>query len=202
MATQVTQVMANDPQQNTLSRTAEKLIILLDYSTGLLTRIHNCVHYRRGPVFGQLPDKLIDYLLSKKEDPTNGITKKEGFQIINMKHESLCQETQFCYNTIADILLLTNEVHPLFQRLVRDITIFDIHQNTDLTIRFLKVFFNFCRMYLLSSRMSDARIAIYLYILAYKEQYRKEPDEAHLLSKYILRLCVMRICEYNVIYIE
>jgi len=158
---------------------------LLDYSTGLLTRIHNCVHYRRGPIFGQIPDKLIDALLSKKEDPTAGISKKEGYNLINMRPEAICQETQFCYETIADILLLTNEVHPLFQRLVRDISIFDIHKNTDLTIRFLKVFFNFCRMYLLSSRMSDARVAIYLYILAYKEQNRKEPDEAHLIRKYL-----------------
>eukprot|EP01083_Nonionella_stella_P012642 35803_1 len=185
MAHSVRQVIPTDQQQNTLSRTAEKLIILLDYSTGLLTRIHNCVHYRRGAVFNQLPDKLIDHLLSKKEDPTSGVNKKEGYQMITMKHETLCLETQFCYETIADILLLTNEVHPLFQRLVRDITIFDIHQNTDLTIRFLKVFFNFCRMYLLSSRMSDARIAIYLYILAYKEVHRKEPDEAHLVRKYL-----------------
>ena len=86
-----TQVMAPDPQSNTLSRTAEKLIILLDYSTGLLTRIHNCVHYRRGPVFGQLPDKIIDHLLSKKEDPTNGISKKEGFSIINIKHSAVME---------------------------------------------------------------------------------------------------------------
>jgi len=185
MAANAMKAMQQDPNQNTLSRTAEKLIILLDYSTGLLTRIHNCVHYRRGPVFGQLPEKLVDQLLSKKEDPTLNIQKKEGFNLINMKHDSLCQETQFCYEVIADILLLTNEVHPLFQRLVRDISIFDIHQNTDLTIRFLKVFFNFCRMYLLSSRMSDARIAIYLYMLAYKEQYRKDPDEAHLVKKYL-----------------
>ena len=60
-----------------------------------------------------------------------------------------------------------------------------IHKNSDLTTRFLGVFFNFVRIYWLISRISDGRIACYLYILAYKEHFRQEPDEAHLVKKFL-----------------
>ena len=93
-----------------LSRTAEKLIILLDYSNGLLTRLHGVVKFQRGPVFKSLTQKVVEHLAQKKEDPTVNVSKQTGSEVITQQAEAIENETRFCYETIADILMLTKEV--------------------------------------------------------------------------------------------
>ncbi|ETO22945.1 hypothetical protein RFI_14246, partial [Reticulomyxa filosa] len=206
-----TPLVSSTATAQNLSRTAEKLIILLDYSLGLLTRVHGCVHFQRGTVFSELNEKILDHLSQKKDDPTANIGKIVGSDVISMKAEALENETKFAYETIADILAFSHEVLPLFETLTRNILNFDvklmIHPNnnffllllkkkgvlqllyilfldlnSDLTTRFLGVFFNFIKIYLLAARITDAKLGCYLYTLAYKEHHRKEHDDAHLLS--------------------
>jgi chorismate mutase len=168
-----------------VGRTADKLIILLDYSNGLLTRLHGCITYEQGLVQSELADKVLDHLSQRKEDPTLNLQKQPGHENIAMKAEALENECQFCYQAISDVLMFTNEVMPLFDGLVRNITIFDLHRNTDLTSRFLGVFFNFVKIYFLANRITTARVACYLYILAYKEHTRNDPEDAHLVKAFL-----------------
>ena len=109
-----------------LSRTAEKLIILLDYSNGLLTRIHGCVHYKAGPVFDGLNKAVIEHLKQKKADPSVNVNKASGANEITMRAEALENETRFVYETLQDILVFKKEVEPLLDTLLRNIMIFDV----------------------------------------------------------------------------
>ena len=70
------------------SLTAEKLIVLRNYTQGLLTRTHALVKYSAGQKVDVLPTKIKDALNKRSEDPLTNIEKVALVSLLDLQTRS------------------------------------------------------------------------------------------------------------------
>jgi len=157
-------------------RLTEKLIILLDFTTGLLNRVHGCVKHDYGALVSCLKPDMHRHLGSKLEDPTAGIESVSGYDVLVKQRIEIMNETKFVYETFVDFVEATMQCEKLFDALSSKIYNFNLHTNIDLTTRFLSLFSDYVRLHLLLSRVSKAKVVAYCYMIAYYQSNNEYAD--------------------------
>jgi len=160
-------------------RLAERLIILLDFTTGLLNRVYHCVKHKYGPLVDCLKVDIIKHLSSKADDPTEGIECVSGYDVLERQRNEIEKETRFVYDTLVDVVKATAECEKLFETLSSEIVEFNLHTNIDLTTRFLSVFSDYVRLHLLLSRISEAKVTAYCYMIAYHRAHNDHSEKVN-----------------------
>jgi len=166
-------------EKSSQSRLAERLIILLDFTTGLLNRVYHSVRYSYGPLVGCLKSEVIKHLSSKVDDPTEGIEGVNGYEVIRKQRREILAETKLIYETFVDFCNAKGECERLFSTLSQKIVKFNLHTNIDLTTRFLSVFSDYVRLHLLLQRIKEVRVAVYCHMIAYFEENQTDVDYSH-----------------------
>jgi len=169
-------------------RTSERLIILRNYTQGLLTRTYVCVNFRFAGTVQKLPQRVIDHFGSKKEDPTVGLEKVNGYEQFNSLAHELRQECSFCFATVEDILNASREMENFFSSLAGSIASFQLQQNPDLTQQLLHVFTNYVKLHLLASRFNEARSAVYIYLKASEMLAHSPVENANIIKEYLWKI--------------
>ena len=160
-------------------RTVEKLIILLDYTEGVLARLYYATQFEQGQSLKALkaiPPEVRKYLSREVLDPTDGVWELEGMTQLHSKSDELCEETKFVYDVFVDLLKTGNEISVIVKHITNNILAFDLETNGDIVIRTFDLLSNFTRMHLLASRMSpNARLAVLVHSIVAKQE-----DSTHL----------------------
>jgi len=169
-------------------RTAERLIILRNYTQGLLTRCYVCVNFRFAGTVQKLPQRVVDHFGSKKEDPTLGLEKVTGYEQFNSLAHELEQECSFCFATVEDIMNASREMENFFSSLAGSIASFQLQQNPDLTQQLLHVFTNYVKLHLLASRFQEARTAVYIYLKAKEMLQQSQVENANIIKDYLWKI--------------
>eukprot|EP01084_Bolivina_argentea_P183261 316258_1 len=143
------------------TRTVEKLIILLDYTEGVLARLYNATQFRPGPELQNIPNEIRKYLLREIIDPTEGIWELDAMSQIQSKRGELGNETQFVYDVFDDLLKTGHEISVVVKHITNNILTFNLETNGDIVIRTFDLLANYIRMHLLAARVSQSgRLAV------------------------------------------
>lgn len=164
---------------NKSGRLAERLIILLDFTTGLLNRVYHCVRHNYGPLVDCLKVDIIKHLSSKADDPTEGIECVSGYDVLERQRNEIEKETKFIYDTLVDVVKATAECEKLFETLSSEIVEFNLHTNIDLTTRFLAVFSDYVRLHLLLPRIREAKVTAYCHMIAYHYAHNDHSEKVN-----------------------
>ena len=163
------------------ARTVEKLIILLDYTEGVLARLYHATQFQPGPELRSIPSEIRKYLLREtvaSRDPTDGLWELESMAVIHSRKNNIADESQFVYDVFDDLLRTGQEISVIVKHITNNILTFNLETNGDIVIRTFELLSNFTRMHLLASRISDyGRLAVLLHSITNGQQHN-----THLLS--------------------
>jgi len=172
-------------------RTAERLIIMRQYSIGLLTRTFNCVHRKLSghtKTFMEKNSSIRSKLGSSRvEDPTADLDKVKGYQEFTQLAPHIVKECTFVYTTIQDIINASKEMEDFFASLASGLAGFDIHVNPDITQSFLHVFTDYIKLHFLVSKFDEARTAVYCY-LASMDSLRTPVEDSLVVKDYLFKV--------------
>ena len=181
------------------TRAVEKLIILLDYTDGVLARLYHATQFQPLKELKTVPTEIRRHLSRDVPDPTDGIWELESMAQIQLRREALRDETQFVYDVFADFLQTANEISLVVKHITNNILTFNVcnnlcysactlffyvfHQletNGDIVVRTFDLLANFTKMHLLASRISECgRLAILIHSICTDKQ-----NDTHLLSSF------------------
>ena len=166
------------------TRTVEKLIILLDYTEGVLARLYHATQHKPGPEINQIPKDISRFLLRKVPDPTDGIWELESMSQIHTRRTELADETQFVYSVFHDFLDTSIEIAAVIKHITNNILNFNLETNSDVVVRTFDLLSNFTRMHLLAARISEcAKLSVLVHSVCAKQQ-----NNTHLLGTPFLSL--------------
>ena len=135
-------------------RTVERLIILGDYTEGVLARLYHATQFQPGEELKSIPNEIRKYLLRELPDPTDRIWELESMTAIHAKKDALCEETQFVYDVFEDFLRTSHEIAATVKRVTNNILTFDLETNGDIVIHAFDLLSDFTKMHLLPSGTS------------------------------------------------
>ena len=158
------------------SRGVEKLIILLDYSEGVLARLYHATQFQPGKELANLPSELTKYLLRNVQDPAEDFWQLQSVDQIKTRRLQIADETRFVFNVFLDMLDTASEISTVIKHVTTNILKFDLETNGDVAIRTFDLLSNFSKMVLLSARISEvARLAVMLHSVCAQDQTHSLP---------------------------
>ena len=108
------------------ARHVEKLLILLDYSEGVLARLYHSTQFEPGPQLKLVPNEVKNFLLRKVADPTDGVWDLHGAEPMRSMQKAIKTETQFVYDTFADLLKTIQEIMATLTSISKSISNFPV----------------------------------------------------------------------------
>lgn len=111
------------------SKYAEKLIILCDHATGVQSRLHSLVDYRRPPLFAKDSelDKFARHFLKKFGEFPETLNKEKGADAFKMRAPEITGALNDYYNTFLEVINFTEEAWKLLVELAGNVQEFKVH---------------------------------------------------------------------------
>ena len=103
-----------------------RLMVLLDYSEGVLARLYNIIHHQCHPKTARIPPHLRTYLLRKVLNPTDDIHAQNESDYFAKHQDSLQKENLFVFNVLGDIISFTDEATAAFKAITHTVIKFDV----------------------------------------------------------------------------
>ncbi|CAL1535112.1 unnamed protein product [Lymnaea stagnalis] len=169
---------------------AEKLTILNDRGTGMLTRIYNIKKMlgsaENKPSF--LNDKALQPAIEKvllKKFPLYD-SKASQLTVVNQMKADIAKGLSLYYHTFVDILTLKDHIVDLLTTIDACQVQMDITLNFDLTKTYLELIATYVSIMILMSKVDDRKIVLALYNCAFEFMNGKSDPSYHRLGQMCL----------------
>lgn len=155
-------------------KSIEKLIFLLDYSSGLLARLYHATQFECGEKLQSLPSDLRSMLSRNIADPTSGVWEIAGMEALQNENtkQDILNESKFVYDVFVDLCNTSEEIVTVVKHISRSVVCFNLRTNGDVCVCMFDLLSNFTKMHLLASKIdSNARFAVLVHSLIVKDEY-------------------------------
>lgn len=113
-------------QSSAAAGNLERLMVLLDYSEGVLARVYNAIHHQCNEKTYEIPNSLKSHLLRKVNDPTDGIHALTESTYFHQNQDILLNENAFVFDVFADVLTFVNECLSIFKSITNTVVEFNV----------------------------------------------------------------------------